>query len=211
MPMQTVTVTVNAAFLQELKEDNEELRGLMAEFSALCVPRPYLRISRSRLASLLARLRDELAMHFSLEDVYGYFERPAAVTPQLSERACRLRAQHAKLYEDIGAHRRRCRRGLVPVETAVRGRRRGRPSQETDRAPLPRLLEPTAAARSEREPTDVGRRMLCRPGRGAGPPSRSRVGRKQPGRAVAQPSGRRAAIRLPQRQLRPAIAHPKTS
>ena len=101
MPMQTGTVTVNAAFLQELKEDNEQLRGLMAEFSALCVPRPYLRISRSRLASLLARLRDELPMHFSLEDVYGYFERPAAVTPQLSERACRLRAQHAKLYEDL--------------------------------------------------------------------------------------------------------------
>lgn len=101
MPMQTVTVTVNAAFLQELKEDNEELRRLIAEFSALCVPRPYLRIPRSRLASLLARLRDELALHFSLEDAYGYFERPAAVAPQLAERACRLRAQHAKLYEDI--------------------------------------------------------------------------------------------------------------
>ena len=101
MPTETGTVTVNAAFLQELKEDNEKLRGLMAEFSAVCDLRPPLRLSHKRLASLLAQLRDELAMHFSLEEAFGYFDRPTAVAPHLSEQACRLRAEHATLYEDV--------------------------------------------------------------------------------------------------------------
>jgi hypothetical protein len=101
MVMKAETVTVNAAFLQELKEDNVQLRGLLSRLSAWCVAMPPPRISRRRLASLLACLRDELAMHFSLEDAYGYFDRPATVTPHLAERACRLRAQHSELYEEI--------------------------------------------------------------------------------------------------------------
>lgn len=101
MLMATQTVTVNAAFLQEIKEDNLQLRHLLAEarsmFAAL---RPGHARTR-RLASLLAELRDQLAMHFSLEEAYGYFEDPVSVAPHLSEQAESLRKQHGELYEDI--------------------------------------------------------------------------------------------------------------
>ena len=55
-------------------------------------------ISASRLASLLAELRDQLAMHFALEEAYGYFHNPVEVEATLAETARRLRAEHSPLY-----------------------------------------------------------------------------------------------------------------
>jgi len=101
MLMVTRTVTVNAAFLQEIKEDNEQLRGLLAEANAMLAASPPSHVRTRRLASLLAELRDQLAMHFSLEEAYGYFEDPVSVAPHLSEQAESLREQHGELYKDI--------------------------------------------------------------------------------------------------------------
>jgi hypothetical protein len=42
-----------------------------------------------------------LALHFSLEEAYGYFEDPIDVAPQLSRAANRLRAEHQELYLDL--------------------------------------------------------------------------------------------------------------
>jgi len=101
MSIITGTVTVNAAFLQELKEDNRVLRNLMVladefigsyreDFAAL----RFLR-------QLLGHLRDQLAMHFSLEEAFGYFEDALAVAPRLSQQAEGLRAEHNVLFEEI--------------------------------------------------------------------------------------------------------------
>lgn len=101
MLMATKTVTVNAAFLQEIKEDNVQLRRLLADANGLLAASPARPPTTRRLASLLAELRDQLAMHFSLEEAYGYFEHPVSVAPHLSEQAESLRRQHDEFYKDI--------------------------------------------------------------------------------------------------------------
>jgi hypothetical protein len=42
-----------------------------------------------------------LALHFALEEAYGYFEDPVFVAPRLSERAATLRKDHRRLYLQI--------------------------------------------------------------------------------------------------------------
>lgn len=101
MLIDTHTVTVNPAFLQEIKDDDLELRTLLARVYATCKAVTFTDIPVSRLASLLAELRDHLAMHFALEEAYGYFDDPVSVAPHLSERADSLREQHGQLYEGI--------------------------------------------------------------------------------------------------------------
>jgi len=95
------TVTVNAAFLQEIKEDSHELRRLLAEAHAAVAGPVGMHMASRQLAELLARLRDQLAMHFALEEAYGYFEEPLSVAPRLSSQADALRAQHRDLYLEI--------------------------------------------------------------------------------------------------------------
>ena len=73
MLVATRTVTINAAFLHEIKEDHERLRTLLAEAFGMCQTRRPELIRPRRFASLLAELRDQLAMQFALEGAYGYF------------------------------------------------------------------------------------------------------------------------------------------
>ena len=97
----TATVTVNAAFFQEIKEDNQELTQRQAALHALCsLPRP-IRVSRLRLAHLAAELRDRLALHFALEEAYGYFDDPLSVAPRLCEEAEALRGEHERLFRHL--------------------------------------------------------------------------------------------------------------
>jgi hypothetical protein len=88
----TGTVTVNAAFLQEIKEVNQELWSLLADLRHRC---------QRLLIDKLCQLRDQLALHFSLEEAYGYFEDPVEVAPQLSRQAEILRSEHKELYLDF--------------------------------------------------------------------------------------------------------------
>ncbi len=94
----TRTVTINAAFLQEIKDVHQLLWVTLDSLRQLCdtpVAAPsYLR----QLTSLLADLRDQLALHFSLEEAYGYFDDPVDVAPHVSQRAETLRNQHQELY-----------------------------------------------------------------------------------------------------------------
>ena len=101
MLMATHTVTVNAAFLQEIKDDDAQLRTLLEQTRETCELITHTDISASRLASLRDELRDQLAMHFALEEAYGYFDDPVSVAPRLSEQADSLRKQHDQLYEEI--------------------------------------------------------------------------------------------------------------
>lgn len=100
MASTTSTVTINAAFLQEIKEDNRELKHLLAEVRAL-TSRPRPTVSLAQVQDLLARLRDQLAMHFALEEAFGYFDDPVAVAPRLCREVTTLRAQHSEMYLKI--------------------------------------------------------------------------------------------------------------
>lgn len=96
----TGTVTVNAAFLQEIKDVNEELWLLHAELRHRC-QRPIAPGQCRHLIDRIGVLRDQLALHFSLEEAYGYFDDPVEVAPQLCRQAEQLRQQHKELYLDL--------------------------------------------------------------------------------------------------------------
>lgn len=96
----TGTVTVNAAFLREIKEDNQELRTLLADLHHR-LQRPIESDECRSIIDRLYPLLDTLAMHFSLEEAYGYFDDPLEVAPQFSQRADRLRLEHGELYQAL--------------------------------------------------------------------------------------------------------------
>lgn len=95
MSIITRTVTINAAFLQEIKEDNQRLREI---FCMLRDKETPWRLTVRELAELVAQLRDQLATHFALEEAFGYFEHPVRVAPHLGEKAEELISEHESLY-----------------------------------------------------------------------------------------------------------------
>jgi hypothetical protein len=101
MTVITRTVTVNAAFLQEIKEDARELRSHFRRLEICLLVESPPRMSRRQLFSTLAQLRDQLGMHFALEEAYGYFEDAIEVAPRLSMKADSLRAEHDEFYNEI--------------------------------------------------------------------------------------------------------------
>ena len=121
MALATYTVAVNAAFLQEIKEDHHELRQLMHHTGAMFDRPDWMPAEIDQLATLLGKLRDQLAMHFSLEEAFGYFEDAIESAPHLSRRAEDLRAQHATLYAILCRLAERCERLLhdKPVDDVL--------------------------------------------------------------------------------------------
>ena len=97
----THTVTINAAFLKVIKDDDVQLRTLLEMAREACTTASYRDVPTHSLASLFAELRDALAMHFALEEGYGYFDDPLSVAPHLSDRADSLRQEHGPLYEEM--------------------------------------------------------------------------------------------------------------
>ena len=95
------TVSINPAFLREIKEDHHELRQLMHHSSAMLDRSGPVEIEYPRLVEMFSKLRDQLAMHFSLEEAYGYFEDAIIVAPHLCRRAETLRGQHFDLFADL--------------------------------------------------------------------------------------------------------------
>lgn len=89
------TLTVNAAFLQEIKEDHHELRELLCEARKIASDRHP---SIGQLTDTLTQLRDRVSLHFALEEAYGYCDVATDQAPWLSERAATLRAQHVDLF-----------------------------------------------------------------------------------------------------------------
>ena len=101
MTTMTKTVTVNAAFLQEIKEDNQRLRQLQSELRGIYGHRRPFGLSRFVLIDFLENYRDQLATHFALEEAFGYFDDPVDVAPHISEEVESLRSEHGDLYEAI--------------------------------------------------------------------------------------------------------------
>lgn len=96
MAIANSTVTVNAAFFQEIKEVNQELWSLLDDVRG-CFADGQAPDAR-RVVELMADLRDQMALHFALEEAYGYFDDPVAGAPHLGERAEELRLEHRTLY-----------------------------------------------------------------------------------------------------------------
>ncbi len=94
----TATVTLNAAFLQEIKEVNQELWQLLEGLRSICLDRVALKHATSRLRQEMPKLRDQLAMYFALEEAYGYFENPLEAAPRLADQAAALKDEHAGLF-----------------------------------------------------------------------------------------------------------------
>jgi iron-sulfur cluster repair protein YtfE (RIC family) len=94
-------LTINAAFLKDIKDDNRVLKQLMERIIPL-VEHPQVATNHwQELVGLLADLRDQLAMHFALEEAYGYFDDAVVTAPQLSLAAECLKDQHPRLFERI--------------------------------------------------------------------------------------------------------------
>ena len=91
-------VTINAAFLQEIKEVNQDLWSLTDDLRTFCSQPLSIRKHSRHLVDLLSRMRDQLALHFSLEEAYGYFHDPLEPDPHVAQVAEELRGQHSVLY-----------------------------------------------------------------------------------------------------------------
>ena len=101
MTIVITTVSVNAAFLQEIKEDNRELKHLLAQTAETILHPPTKGSSTRPLTELILQLRDQLALHFSLEEAFGYLDDAIAVAPRLCELAETLRSEHTLLFAAI--------------------------------------------------------------------------------------------------------------
>jgi hypothetical protein len=101
MTIATHTVSINPAFLQEIKDDHHELRQLMHHVAAMLDRPGWMHVEYGRLVELITKLRDQLALHFSLEEAYGYCDDALSAAPHLSRRSEQLRAQHDQLFANL--------------------------------------------------------------------------------------------------------------
>ncbi len=97
----TRSLSVNAAFLKDIKDDNQHLKQLLDKISFLSSHVQTASNHWREFVELLGDLRDQLALHFSLEEAYGYFDDAIDTAPQLSTIAECLRGEHPKLFEFI--------------------------------------------------------------------------------------------------------------
>ena len=97
----TRQLTVNAAFLKEIKDDNQHLKTLWDQITPIAQRPETVENHWTELIDLFEELRDQLALHFSLEEAYGYFDEAVDIAPQLSTVAECLRSQHPKLFSQV--------------------------------------------------------------------------------------------------------------
>jgi iron-sulfur cluster repair protein YtfE (RIC family) len=94
-------LSVNAAFLKDIKDDSRDLKHLMDRILPLAKHPQTASNHWRELSGLFADLRDQLALHFALEEAYGYFDDALISAPRLSVMAEALRGQHSRLFERI--------------------------------------------------------------------------------------------------------------
>lgn len=94
-------LAVNAAFLQEIKDDNRHLKALWDQLVPMLSHPETAQNHWPELIFGLAELRDQLAIHFSLEEAYGYFDDAVDIAPHLSLKAEALKTQHSALFSQI--------------------------------------------------------------------------------------------------------------
>jgi hypothetical protein len=97
----TSTVTVNAAFLHEIKTVDHELWDMLDQLRYLCSRPIDVSDHCRRFVDMLLEFRDQLALHFALEEAYGYFDEPLDVCQAFSREAEKLRQEHRRLHEHL--------------------------------------------------------------------------------------------------------------
>ena len=97
----TRRLTVNAAFLKDIKDDSQDLKMLLDQIIPLTCHQQTAANHWPELIALMSELRDQLALHFSLEEAYGYFDDAVVSSPQLSVTAEVLRSEHPFLFAVI--------------------------------------------------------------------------------------------------------------
>ncbi|TWU35124.1 hemerythrin domain-containing protein [Novipirellula artificiosorum] len=97
----TRRLAVNAAFLKDIKDDSHHLKVLLEKISPMVSHEKIASNHWGEIVELWSELRDQLALHFSLEEAYGYFEEAIDTAPELSTKAEQLRGQHTQLFESI--------------------------------------------------------------------------------------------------------------
>lgn len=93
-----VGVTLNRAFLKEIKDDHVELRELINR-NRIRIKQPS--IKANQVLDWLHHLRDELETYFALEEFYGYFKQAAVTNPAVSQSALSLQSEHEELFIDL--------------------------------------------------------------------------------------------------------------
>ncbi len=96
------TTSVNAAFLQEVKDNNVLLWGTLRQLRELPVECDDPIATSNLFVTLIGNLRELLSLQFTLEDTYGYieaakthFQLPAGID------AATAKLQHCELYLQI--------------------------------------------------------------------------------------------------------------
>jgi hypothetical protein len=123
------TVALNAAFLQEIKQDHRRLRFLLWRLRTIFTAHSP-RVKRRTIVRLLQALRDELALHFTLEEAFGFCDDPVDAPHFCQAKA--LRAQHRDLYEEECELAERSARLLAQRATAACFRRLARSFRRFD-------------------------------------------------------------------------------
>jgi len=101
----SVGVTINVAFLQEIKSDfgfrdvlNQVYYQLNSDGQDFSDDTESASMSPRQAAEMLIELRDELETYFALEEFYGYFHRSAIENPIVSQQAMHLQREHESLF-----------------------------------------------------------------------------------------------------------------
>lgn len=94
----TTTLTVNPAFLQEIKDSNPELWCCVRKLREACEIYVASSVDPRQLVDLIAELREHLQLQFELEESFGFIECPGAVSHRLCELAEQAHGQHFRLF-----------------------------------------------------------------------------------------------------------------
>jgi hypothetical protein len=99
-------ITINVAFLQEIKSDFG-FRDLLNDVYHQLKPVPRREVFEDEsgdqvpprvAAEMLGELRDGLETYFALEEFYGYFQQAEVLNPCVSQKAFGLQSEHETLF-----------------------------------------------------------------------------------------------------------------
>lgn len=89
-------ITINVAFLQEIKQENVQLRQLIDSVAAALYM--YPKLQPQAVMELFYRVREELETYFTLEEFLGYFNQAKISNPPVSTCASKLMSEHEQLF-----------------------------------------------------------------------------------------------------------------